>query len=239
MSSEQRAAIKLCAGNGISVNKTIEMLCNVYGDTAMKKTAVYDWYRRFQNGRKDTTDDERTGRPKSVTSSNVTQIKALLDKDRRITIRELQDRVDCSYGTVFNIIHQDLNMRRLCARWIPKMLNSEQKEQRVQCCTQFLQRLELEGDDFLERIVTVDETWLNLYTPETKAQSTMWKTPGSPSPKKFKVTPSTKKQMFVVFYDVRGVVLAHAVPPGQTVNAAYYSKVIHSFQLITDKYRYI
>ena len=113
MSSEQRAAIKLCAGNGISVNKTIEMLCNVYGDAAMKTTAVYDWYRRFQNGRKDTrsTDDARTGRSKSITSSHVAQIKTLLDKDRRITIRELQDRVDCSYGRVFNIIHQDLNMQ--------------------------------------------------------------------------------------------------------------------------------
>ena len=77
----------------------------------------------------------------------------------------------------------------------------------------------------MERIVTVDETWISFYTPETKQQSTMWKTPGSPSPKKFKQTQSTKKQMFIVFFVVRGVVLAHAVPQGQTVNAAYYTQV--------------
>ena len=36
----------------------------------------------------------------------------------------------------------------------------------------------------MERIVTVDETWISFYIPETKQQSTMWKTPGSLSPKK-------------------------------------------------------
>ena len=81
----------------------------------------------------------------------------------------------------------------------------------------------------MDRIVTVDETWISLYTPETKAQSTMWKTPGSPSPKKFKMSQSTKKQMFVVFFDARGVILAHAVPQGQTVDAAYYTKVSWNF----------
>ena len=44
-------------------------------------------------------------------------------------------------------------------------------------------------------------------------------------PKKFKQAQSTKKQMFIVFFDARGVVLAHAVPQGQTVNAAYYTQV--------------
>ena len=73
----------------------------------------------------------------------------------------------------------------------------------------------------MDRIVTFDETWIILYTPETKAQSTMWKTPGSPSPKKFKLSQSTKKKMLVVFFDARGVISAHAVPQGQTVDAAY------------------
>ena len=118
-----------------------------------------------------------------------------------------------------------MNMRRICARWIPKMLNTDQKRLRVECSEQLLKRFEREGEKFMDRIVTVDETWISLYTPETKAQSTMWKTPGPPFPKKFKMSQSTKKQMFVVFFDARGVILAHAVPQGQTVDAAYYTKV--------------
>ena len=105
------------------------------------------------------------------------------------------------------------------------MLNTDQKRLRVECSEQLLKRFEREGEKFMDRIVTVDETWISLYTPETKAQSTMWKTPGSPFPKKFKMSQSTKKQMSVVFFDARGVILAHAVPQGQTVDAAYYTKV--------------
>lgn len=201
------------------------MLRQAYGDTAAKKTAVYKWYKRFQEGRECTMDDARTGRPATKTSSHVADVKNLLDKDRRITIREIVLRLDCGYGTVFRILHDQLNMRRVCARWIPKQLSIEQKLVRAECSKQMIRRFEREGADFLERIVTVDETWISLYTPETKAQSTMWKGPGSPSPKKFKVTQSAKKQMFVVFFDARGVILAHGVPPGKTVDAAYYSQV--------------
>ena len=104
------------------------------------------------------------------------------------------------------------------------MLNTDQKRIRVECCEQLLKRFEREGEKSMDRIVTVDETWVSLYTPETKAQATMWKTTGSPSPKKFKMSQSTKKQMLVVFFDARGMILAHAVPQGQTVDAAYYTK---------------
>ena len=140
-------------------------------------------------------------------------------------VRKVSQRVDCCVGTVHTKIHESLNMRRLWARWIPKMLSECQKAQRVESCLRFVQRFEREGEDFLSRIVTADETWISLYEPESKEQSTMWKTPGSPSPKKFKVSPSTKKQMFIMFFNIHGDILSHAVLQGQTVTANYYSKV--------------
>ena len=75
--------------------------------------------------------------------------------------------------------------------------------------------------NFLNRIEIVDKT----YDPETKQESPMWKTPGLPSPKKFKVSRSVTKRMFIVFFDVRGVILSHAVTERRTFNVAYYSKV--------------
>ena len=170
------------------------------------------WYKRFEESRENIKDDQRTGRPSVVTSSHVAAVKQLLDNDQRITIRDIVAKTDYSYGTVSGIIHNQLNMRRICARWIPKMLNTDQKRLRVECCEQLLKRFEREGEKFMDRIVTVDETCIILYTPETKAQSTMWKTLGSPSRNKFKMSQSTIKQMFVVFFDAREVILAHAVP---------------------------
>ena len=54
---------------------------------------------------------------------------------------------------------------------------------------------------FLDRIITTDETWLWHFDPETKAQSSVWKTPGTPPPKKAGVNKSGGKHMFVFFMD--------------------------------------
>ena len=50
-------------------------------------------------------DERRSGRPTSITSQKVQEIKELLEKDRRITVREVSQQVDCSVGTVDTIVH--------------------------------------------------------------------------------------------------------------------------------------
>ena len=44
------------------------MLVQVYGDSAMKKTAVYKWVKRFYEGREGVTDEERSGQPATSTT---------------------------------------------------------------------------------------------------------------------------------------------------------------------------
>ena len=142
MSDEQKSAIKLCVRNGFSKSKSTDMLLNAYKKKAMKKTAVYMWYKRFEEGRENIKDDQRSSRPRVITSSHVTAVKQLLDNDRCITIKDIVAKTDYSYGTVSGIIHNQLNMCRICARWIPKMLNTDQKRLHVECCEQLLRRFE-------------------------------------------------------------------------------------------------
>ena len=47
-----------------------------------------------------------------------------------------------------------------------------------------LDRYEREGDDFIVRIVAMDETWIRWYEPNLKRQSNEWKHSGIPRPKK-------------------------------------------------------
>ena len=65
------------------------MLLHTYGEMAMKKTAVYMWYKCFEEGRENIKDDQRSGRPSIVTSSHIAAVKQLLDNDRGITIRDI------------------------------------------------------------------------------------------------------------------------------------------------------
>ena len=52
------------------------MLTKAYGESAMSETRVYEWYKRFQDGREDVEDDERPGCPStSTTDENVEKIR--------------------------------------------------------------------------------------------------------------------------------------------------------------------
>ena len=57
---EQRTNIKFLVKPLKSGNEIREMLVQVYGDSTMKKTAVYKCVQRFSEGRESVTDEERS-----------------------------------------------------------------------------------------------------------------------------------------------------------------------------------
>ena len=97
--------------------------------------------------------------------------------------------MDISHERFGSIIHEDLDMRKLSANWVPKCLNADQNRQRCQSSEELLEFLRRYPNDFLSQLVTVDETWLYHYDPETKQQSIEWRHSGSPRPQK---NPSAK-----------------------------------------------
>ena len=64
-----------------------------------------------------------------------------------------------------------LAFRNLCAKWVPLMLSGEMKVERVRISREHLECFEKEGEDFLKKILTGDETWVHHYDPENKRQS--------------------------------------------------------------------
>jgi len=87
--------------------------------------------------------------------------------------------VNIDRETVRKILTEDLDMRKVCAKMVPKELTEEQKQRRVTICQDLLER----KDDILGRVITGDETWVYLYDPETKRRSAQSKTANSPGPK--------------------------------------------------------
>jgi hypothetical protein len=70
------------------------------------------------------------------------------------------------------------------------------------------------GDEpFLSRVITGDESWVYGYNPEAKQQSSQWKSPTSPRPKKARQVKS------------KGIMHKEFVPTGQTVNSRFYCNV--------------
>ena len=87
-------------------------------------------------------------------------------------------------------------------------------------CQEHLDRHAREGDAFLHRIVTGDESWVYHYEPESKRQAMQWKHPSSPASKKFKTQASAGKVILTFFWDVSDPMLMHFQEKGQTVTIA-------------------
>ncbi|GFR05533.1 histone-lysine N-methyltransferase SETMAR [Trichonephila clavata] len=111
----------------------------------------------------------------------------------RITTDEVAEELGISHERAQNIIHDFLQYRKVSARWVPRQLTSTHQEQRMAVSLEHLVRYHEDGNDFLFRIVTGDETWIHHFTPESKAASIEWKHPSSPVRKKFKTTPSAAR----------------------------------------------
>ena len=92
-------------------------------------------------------------------------------------------------------------------------------------CSALLERFRSK-DDFLLRLVTVDETCVHYYEPANTAQSRQWVGPGSPRPKQFKAQPSAGKVMATVFWDAKGVIMMDFVPKRSTITGVYYANLL-------------
>jgi len=108
------------------------MLVQVYGDSAVKKAAVYKWVKRFSEGRESVTDEERSGRSAtSRTEDNIEKVYQIVRENRRLTVRSIAEQVNIDRETVRKILTEDLDMRKVCTKMVPKELTEEQKQRRV------------------------------------------------------------------------------------------------------------
>jgi len=121
--------------------------------------------------------------------------------------KSIAEQLGISRERVGSIIHEDLDIQKLSAKWVPKCLNADQKRQRCQSSEQNLDFFRRDPNDFLSRLVTMDETWLYHYDPETKQQSMEWRHSGSPHPKKFPVQNSAVIVLASIFRDQNGIIL--------------------------------
>ena len=152
-----------------------------------------------------------------------------MDKDRHVSIETISAQFDVSVGTVHTIIRKELQMRKICAKFVPRVLREDQKERR---CHDSREIVELINSDpaVLDALVTCDESWIYCYDPETKRQSSQWKHAGSPRPKKARESKSTHNLLMIPFFDCIGMIYMHWVPTGQTVNNEYYVEVLREFR---------
>ncbi|KAF8789505.1 Histone-lysine N-methyltransferase SETMAR like protein [Argiope bruennichi] len=211
--------ILLKPNSGLILLKPNSGLISIMG-SATGKSTIIGWYAQFKCGPTSTDDTKRSDRPKSAVVPIITN-KVIL-KDRKMKLRETADTLKISEGSVFTILHEHLGMRKLLSKWVLRLFTRNQKQQRIDDSERFLSEIKT----FLHRNVTMDETWIHHYTPDSKRSSAEWKAADKSGSKRPKPQKSAGKIMVSVFWDEHGILFIDYLEKGKTINSEYYMALL-------------
>ncbi|XP_006763885.1 PREDICTED: putative uncharacterized protein FLJ37770 [Myotis davidii] len=159
---EQRISIKCCVKLNKSASETHCLLKEAYGHEVMSRARVYDWHKRFREGREDVRDDARSGRPVTHrTDDNIQKVKDLVCSNRQLTVRMMAEQLNLDKETVRLILKENLNMRKVSAKVICGILKGDPKPRKLG----FLSDLSKEtrkSSSCVKKEVTGSETWSHL-----------------------------------------------------------------------------
>jgi histone-lysine N-methyltransferase SETMAR len=129
---EYRAVIKFFVKEGLTPNEINSKFRKVYGDSSPSFSTIKKWAAEFKRGRTSLEDDPREGRPKSATTPKIMeQVHDKVLDDRRMKVHEITETMGISKERAEYILHKELDMKKLCARWVPRLLTADQKRTRM------------------------------------------------------------------------------------------------------------
>nr|XP_050034434.2 protein GVQW3-like [Dermacentor andersoni] len=168
---EQSYCVKFCQKLGDSQMETIRKIQTAFDDDAMGSTQIKEWYNRFKDGRTSVESEPRSGRPSTCRNDQViAEMNAVVMRDRHVTIREIAEKVGMSTFSAHSIMTEDLAMKRVAAKFVPKLLTVKQKQLRVEVSQDMLDSTNSDPV-FMNTIITGDESWVHGCASETKSQS--------------------------------------------------------------------
>ena len=134
------------------------MLQQAYGADCLSRTKFYEWYLRFKSGRTSIEDDLKSGRPSSSTGDDhIEKVHSVKRENRRLIVREVSEGVGICKSSCHAILTEKLNMHRVAAKFVPRLLTEEQKQNRVTASQELLDRSNTD-ENFLKNVITGDET---------------------------------------------------------------------------------
>ena len=150
---------------GENATKIHADLKTVNGDHCSSFDTIARWIRQVKDGLKNLRSKPPPGRPKSVmTEANIDRVMGAIPHNSRVSINYLASTLQLSFGTISTILHDELDLRKVCAKWVPHKLTEDQKKTRVKFGKENLEKFGPGGTKRLTDVVTDDESWFFYYT---------------------------------------------------------------------------
>ncbi len=225
---DQRHEIRFMVREGTPVREIIARMQRLHANNYLSVSSIRRWCAWFQSGQNRIQNLPKSGAPKKRTQRKVCEIQNIVQGDRRSSIREVSRQVGLSYGTVQKALHQDLNLNKKSARWVPHLLTPGQKVRRVAQCRAALQQLRSRVHP-VDRVIAQDESWMFTWDPGKKESTKEWLRNDEPRPTKPRIEQSTVKTMLVAFLDKEGVIHREFIPQGHGITSEVYIQVLGRF----------
>jgi len=159
-STEQHICIKFCFKIRKTALETYQLLQQAYGEDAMGRTQVFDWFHPFKEGRTSVESDPQLEQLSTLRNEEmVAKVRTIVRNNRRLTVQEIADDCWISVGSCDAILTNYLHMKRVRAKFVLRLLKDEKREQRQTIVGDLLERL-CEDVQFLKNIVTGDKSWV-------------------------------------------------------------------------------
>ncbi|GBN85665.1 hypothetical protein AVEN_216963-1 [Araneus ventricosus] len=125
---EVRSVMRFLNAKKVKPAEIHRQLVEIYGENIMTDGKVRKWVGQFNDGRTNVHDEARSGRASVVNVCLAAKVSEKIRENRRFTIRMLCDEFPQISKTVLHeIVTNRLNYRKLCSRWVPKMLTGVHK----------------------------------------------------------------------------------------------------------------
>ena len=113
----------------IEIHQQFSETCN---DGVMDVKNVRLWVRQFKEGRTSCENKQKEPWPRTSRSEDmIARVEQMVMEDRRLTVKQIAVNAGISVGSVDTILHDNLKMRKVSARWVPRMLTDENKATHV------------------------------------------------------------------------------------------------------------
>jgi histone-lysine N-methyltransferase SETMAR len=140
---------------GLTPNEIYSKFIKVYGDSSPYFSTIKKRAAKFKRGRTSLEDDPYEGRLKkcATTPEIIKQVHDMILGDRRMKVRKIAETIGISKESVRYILHEELDMKKLCARWVSRLLTANQKRTRMKIFEQCLERFNKNKTDLLLWII--------------------------------------------------------------------------------------
>jgi hypothetical protein len=148
---EYRAVIKFFVKAGLMPNEVHSKFIIVYGDSSPPFSMIKKWAAEFKRGCTSLEDDPHEGRPKSATTPGIIeQVHDMVLNDRWMKVREIAETIGISKECVGYITHEELDMQKLCTRWVPHLLTADRKRTHMKISEHCLECFNKYKTDFVQ-----------------------------------------------------------------------------------------